>query len=63
MACGQFAKEMYKLLDDLGGETCIHAYRILFESLIRWMSADEIEEFVENFRRVHGIISTEECED
>ena len=63
MACGQFAEEIYKLLEDLGGEKSIHAYQILFESLVRWMSADEIEEFVEDFRRIHGIDSIEECED
>jgi len=63
MACGESAKEAYQLLDDLGGEDCIHAYRSLFDNLVRYMSGDEIEEFVEYFRRVHGISKEEQDEE
>ncbi len=62
MACGKSATEMYQLLDDLGGETSIHAYRSLFENLVRYMSGDELEEFVEYFRRVHSMNKEEEDE-
>tara|TARA_Y100000114_G_scaffold157188_1_gene187862 strand:- start:1543 stop:1731 length:189 start_codon:yes stop_codon:yes gene_type:complete len=60
MAAGEFAKEIYKILEELGGETSIHAYRCLFESLVQWMSGAELEEFVEHFRHVHGMDDEEE---
>jgi hypothetical protein len=60
MACGEFAKPIYKLLEDLGGEK--EAYQKLFESLVYWMSGHEIEEFVEDFRRDHDMLESEEEE-
>tara|TARA_R110000824_G_scaffold260620_1_gene449273 strand:- start:170 stop:364 length:195 start_codon:yes stop_codon:yes gene_type:complete len=53
MAVGEFAQPMYELLDDLGGDQSVEALNLLLDNLTRWMSGSDIEEFVENFRRMY----------
>lgn len=53
MAVGEFAQPMYELLDDLGGDQNVEALNLLLDNLTRWMSGSDIEEFVENFRRMY----------
>ena len=54
MAVGQSAEPVWKLQDDLVvayGPT--KADEILINELVRWMSGQDIEEFVENFRTAY----------
>jgi len=49
-AVGEFSEPLYTLQDDLGLED-----NILVDELARWMSGQDITEFVENFRRHHDM--------
>ena len=49
-AVGEFAEPLYTLQDDLGLED-----NILVDELARWMDAQDITAFVENFRRHHDM--------
>ena len=54
MAIGEFAEPIYKLIDDLGGEEDA-AREIVFNSLVRYLPGEEIERFVESFRRDYDL--------
>jgi len=56
MAVAEFAKPIYKLLDDLG----IGAEEAVLGELIQWLTADTIRDFVEDYRRLHSMIEEDE---
>jgi len=49
-AVGEFSQPLYDLQDELGLED-----NILVDEMARWMSGQDITEFVENFRRHHDM--------
>jgi len=49
-AVGEFSQPLYDLQDELGLED-----NILVDEMARWMSGQDITEFVENFRRNHDM--------
>ena len=55
-AVGEFAKPIYDLIDELGAD----ANNPVLDELIRYMSGDQIKEFVADFRRHHEMNDTEE---
>ena len=46
---------IYRLLDDLGANT-----DIVLAELICWLDAEQIEEFVDDFRRLNNMIDDKE---
>jgi hypothetical protein len=55
MAIGKKADLMYNLIDECGGMPD-NGSAIILENLIRWMSGDELERFVNDFRREHEML-------
>ena len=53
MAIGEFAKPIYQLIDDYGGQDV--SSTLILDELIRWMKGEDIEKFVEDFRREHDV--------
>lgn len=53
MACGQFTEPIYDLLDELGGPE--EASNFVLQELIKFLTGQEIEAFVEDFRRNHDM--------
>ena len=56
MASGEFAEPIYKLIDECGQETVL-------QDLIKWMSGEELECFVDYFKRNHDIQDEMETND
>ena len=52
MAAGEFAEPIYKLLDDLGGDS----EELVLGELIAYLSGDSIRDFVEDFRRHNKVV-------
>ena len=53
MACGNFAEPIYKLITDLGDSE--EAMQLVLDNLIKYLSGEEIESFVESFRRDYDL--------
>ncbi len=53
MACGDFAEPIYKLITDLGDSE--EARQLVLDNLIKYLSGEEIERFVESFRRDYDL--------
>ena len=62
MASGKAAQPVYKLWDDLGGEDSLTATHTLCEFLIRWLDVTDLENFVEQARRVLELPEKEETD-
>ena len=60
MAVGEFAKPIYNLLDELGGADASSAF--VLEALIKFLSGDQVKEFVSDFRRNHEMNYDEDDE-
>ena len=58
MACGEFAKPIYDLLDELELQS-----NGVLDSLIKHLDGRSIESFVEDFRRDHDMLEVEEEEE
>lgn len=55
-ASGEFAEPFYELQDDYcGGECPSNAHKALIDELVRYMSGDQIKDFVADFRRHHDM--------
>jgi len=53
MACGEFAKPIYDLLDELGnGE---EALDLVLGALVKYISGDQVRDFVSGFRRDYAL--------
>jgi len=61
MASGEFAKPIYKLITDLGDSE--EARQLVLDNLIKYLSGEEIERFVESFRRDYDIQDEMETND
>jgi len=48
-AVGEFAKPIYDLIDDLGGDN--DAHEIVLNDMVRYLGSDTIKDFVTDFRR------------
>ena len=60
-AVGDSAEAFYQLQDEFaGGECPSHAHRALIDELIRYLSGDQIADFVADFRRHYDMNDTEE---
>ena len=58
MACGEFAKPIYDLLDELGnGE---EALGLVLEALVKHISGNQVKEFVSDFRRDYELDAPDE---
>jgi hypothetical protein len=60
MAVFEAAQKVWKLHDNLGGGD--HANEILFENLVRFLSGDILDAFVDDFRRSNNM-TIEELEE
>jgi hypothetical protein len=55
-AAGEFAQPFYDLLDDYaGGEQVPQPWATIIDSIVGYMSGDEIADFVDTFRREHDM--------
>jgi len=60
-AVGDSAEAFYQLQDEFAGSECpSHAHRALIDELIRYLSGDQIADFVADFRRHYDMNDTEE---
>jgi hypothetical protein len=60
-AVGDSAEAFYKLQDEFcGGESPSHAHRALIDELVRYLSGDQIADFVADFRRHYDMNDMEE---
>ena len=60
-AVGDSAEPFYKLQDDFcGGESPSHAHRAFIDEIARWMTGDQVADFVEHIRRHYDMNDTEE---
>ena len=59
MAAGEFAEPIYKLLDDLGGDS----EELVLGALIAYLTGDSIRDFVEDFRRHNSMVEEEDSLD
>tara|TARA_B100001123_G_C15008399_1_gene906506 strand:- start:87 stop:434 length:348 start_codon:yes stop_codon:yes gene_type:complete len=58
MACGEFAKPIYDLLDELGnGE---EALDLVLGALVKHISGDQVRDFVSSFRRDYELDVSDE---
>ena len=53
----QDESELWELHDNLGGGD--HANEILFDNLVRFLSGDTLDDFVDDFRRCNGMVVKE----
>ena len=60
MAVGEFAEPIYNLLDELGGVDSSSGF--VLEALIKFLSGDQVKEFVSDFRRNHDMNYSEDDE-
>ena len=60
-AVGDSAEAFYQLQDEFAGSECpSHAHRALIDELIRYLSGDQVADFVADFRRHYDMNDTEE---
>jgi len=60
-AVGDSAEPFYKLQDDFcGGESPSHAHRAFIDEIARWMTGDQVADFVDHIRRHYDMNDTEE---
>lgn len=60
-AVGDGAEPFYKLQDDFcGGECSSHAHRAFIDEIARYLTSDQIADFVDHFRRHHDMNDMEE---
>ena len=60
MACGEFAEPIYRLIEELGDTD--EAREKVLDNLIKYLSGETIEDFVESFRRDYDM-NDDETED
>ena len=63
MAAGEFAKPVWDLIDDMGGEEEPEAMKLIVQAFVCWLTGDDIEKFVEHYRRVNEVPETKEKEE
>ena len=57
MAVFEAAQKVWELHDSLGGGD--HANETLFENLVKFLSGDTLDDFVDDFRRCSGVVVEE----
>ena len=60
-ASGEFAVPFYQMQDEYcGGDCPSEAHKVIIDSLVQYMSGDDIMDFVMQFRREHDMDDDDE---
>lgn len=60
-ASGEFAVPFYQMQDEYcGGDCPSEAHKVIIDSLVQYMSGDDIMDFVDQFRREHDMDDDDE---